>query len=496
MNQRPGRTFAVGKCLQFVFLASPLLAGQALRYHPPTNVPTPERGAYSVQRPASSNSGSESALTCSPAPCRLPNVQASEGGLPANTNPIAVNPNNANQLLVGAFDYNCGAPYVGQGFFSTSDAGTNWTHTCLPTLSGYVGEGDPILGYDLNNVVYAGGLQAPPFDANAGSRVVLSSSVDNGVTWGAPVTVIGAQLGYSADFPWLEIDDGPDSPHKNALYVSSSQIDRSFSHTQIWTSHSIDGGKHWASRAVDPLQTIPTLDLFSDVSLGSDGTAYITWLRCSLTGTLGDCAGVGAMIMFSKSLDGGSSWTTPVEVAAITLAPDPMLCCYYGELPNTGVPVTNVPSNAVLGSGPTARISVAFYNWTGTQMQVEVATSSDGGISFAAPVRISPSNSGDQFFQWISASSGGKLAVTWLDRRNDPSNVKYQPYVAISANGGISFGLNRALSNKLSDPANDGFGGQFLGYYRTHVWAGRKLYAAWMDTRTGSAQAEVGGVQF
>jgi len=445
--------------------------------------------------PAVGTVGSAS-LTCSPAPCRLPNVQASEGGLPANTNPIVVNPNNSNQLLVGAFDYNCGAPYVGQGFFSTSDAGATWTHTCLPLWPGYVGEGDPILGYDLNNFAYAGGLQAPPFDANAGSRIVLSSSADNGATWGSPVTVIGATLGYSADMPWLAVDTNASSSNKNALYVSSTQWDSSFTKTQVWVSHSTDRGKHWSSTTVDSLQLKPLEDSFSNLSVGEDGTVYITWLRCSATNPPGVCAGIPATVLLSKSSDGGNTWTKPVTVAQPTLAPDPTGCCFYGELLNTIEPVTNVPSNAVFGSGSAARVSVAFYNWTGVQMQVEVATSTDGGSSFAAPVRVSASNSGDEFFQWISADSNGRLAVTWLDRRHDASDIKYQPFVALSNNGGVSFGTNRALSGILSDPSHDGFGGQFMGYYRTHVWAGKALYAAWMDTRTGSAQAEVGGLQF
>ena len=54
-------------------------------------------------------------LTCSPAPCALPNVQASEGGAPVNEDPIKVNPTNTMQLLTGGYDFNCSA---GGGHFS------------------------------------------------------------------------------------------------------------------------------------------------------------------------------------------------------------------------------------------------------------------------------------------------------------------------------------------------------------------------------------------
>ena len=44
------------------------------------------------------------ALTCSPVPCVLPNVQASGGTNIANEDPIAANPKNSSQLLTGAND--------------------------------------------------------------------------------------------------------------------------------------------------------------------------------------------------------------------------------------------------------------------------------------------------------------------------------------------------------------------------------------------------------
>jgi len=46
------------------------------------------------------------ALTCSPAPCVLPNVRASEGGSPVNEDPIAANSSNSNQLFSGCDDFN------------------------------------------------------------------------------------------------------------------------------------------------------------------------------------------------------------------------------------------------------------------------------------------------------------------------------------------------------------------------------------------------------
>src|SRR5215472_4824209 len=71
-------------------------------------------------------------LTCSPAPCVLPDTQASEGGSPVNEDPIAANPKNSGQLLSGGNDYNCTTTLT--GFFASNDAGSTWNHNCMNAL--------------------------------------------------------------------------------------------------------------------------------------------------------------------------------------------------------------------------------------------------------------------------------------------------------------------------------------------------------------------------
>jgi hypothetical protein len=420
-------------------------------------------------------------LSCSPAPCILPNVQASGGGQPVNEDPVAVNLKNPNQVLTGGNDYNC--PNI-QGFYSSNDGGSTWTRTCLP---GSNGEGDPIVGYDLKNVAYAGGVQ--------GSDVVLSSSTNNGQSWSTPVVVTTPLLGSLADKPWLEVDTNPGSPLVNSLYVSVTQFDGA-SDSEISVSHSRDGGKTWATVAVDTKQTYPNeVDQFSDLAIGADGAVYVSWLRCPANGATGDCGGTVSKILLSKSTDGGNTWSAPVTVSTPTLVPD-NCGAFYGCLPNTGERVSNIAANAVFGKGATAKVYLCVYTWSGSQMQVEVSTSNDGGNTFGAPVRVSNSNKGDQFFQWINPAQNGGIAVTWLDRRNDSGNLKYQPMVAISTNGGASFSATHPLSSTMSNPDDDGFGGSFMGDYRCHVFNGATMYAVWEDMRTGTSQDEVGGVKF
>lgn len=434
------------------------------------------------------NSIAHPSLTCSPAPCAFPAVDASEGGTnPVNEDPIVVNPKNTQNILSGGNDYNCSNI---QGYFASTDGGTTWNHFCS---LGTGGQGDPIVGFDLKGAAFAGGIQ--------NNDIVLAKSFDGGKTFGAPtvVTTPVQPVNGLSDKPWLEVDTNIASPFVNALYVSSTQFGGSSGNdSEIAVSHSTDGGKTWSTTVVDTLQTYPgTVDQFSDMAVGSDGTVYLNWLRCPTTGPTGDCGSTVTNIMFSKSTDGGNTWSTAASIATVTLSPD-NCGCFYGGLPNTFERVSNIPSNGVLGSGATAKLYVAVYNWTGSQMQVEVVKSTNGGTTWGAPQLVNPtSTTGDQFFQWLNVDQkNGKVGVTWLDRRNDTANLSYQPFFSYSRDSGATYSKGFALSHK-SNPNNDGFFGSFMGDYTGNAFSGNNtIYQSYMDTTTGTAQDFVTGVLF
>lgn len=126
------------------------------------------------------------------------------------------------------------------------------------------------------------------------------------------------------------------------------------------------------------------------------------------------------------------------------------------------------------------------YVWTGAQMRVQIASSSDGGTTWTAPRPIAAKKfTHDQFFPWVKVGGRGLIGVTWLDWRKDPANVNYDAYGAVPADG-ITF-RNQRLSKISSNPSNDGFGGAFMGDYRTSSWGGGTLYATWPDTRGDQA---------
>jgi len=445
--------------------------------------------AGTVQLPSSITAPSLlPALTCTPLPCVLPNVQASTGTNIANEDPIAANPLNPLQLLTGANDYNC--PTI-QGFYASSDGGSTWNHTCLPAFAGGSGLGDPIVGYDLLGNTFAGGIGV----GSAGQVIGVSRSTDNGTTWGPlAVAAVPTLAGGTTDKGWLEIDTNSTSPHVNCLYVSNTQFDAS-SNSEISVSHSCNHGSTWKTVVVDTEQIYPSqVDQFSDLAIGKDGTVYVSWQRCPATGTTGDCGGTSVKMLVSKSTDGGLTWSAPVTAATPTLAPD-SCGAFYGCLPNTFERVSNIPVIAIDNSSGkgAGHLYLVYYNWTGTQMRVYVTLSTNGGTTWSKGVAVAPATAThDQFFQWLNVSSAGTVGITWLDRRNDPSNISYDAYAMMPGKGAV----NQKLTSVMSNPFNDGFGSAFMGDYTGNAWDGATLFASWMDSRNGSfMQDEVGGFE-
>jgi hypothetical protein len=437
-------------------------------------------------------------VTCTTAPCVMADTRASNSGnQPVNSTAIAINPVNVLQIASAANDYNC--PSL-QDVFATGNTGSSFHKFCLGVAnSTYVGAGDPVVAYDRNNNLFAGGIDC--FMAScASTAIVLAKSTNNGLSFGTPIVAVNPLIaGGIADKPWLEIDTNSASPRVNTLYISTTQFDTS-SNSTIAMSHSTDGGVTWSAPvALDSTQLFPNVDQFSDIAIGKDGTVYVTWMRCRSNGS--GCGGTLASMMFAKSTDGGNTWTAPSQIAQVTLAPG--TCgAFFGCLPNSFERVSNIPVIGVdtTTTTHTGYLYVAMYNYNTTTMlmRVQIVKSTNGGGTWSSPIGVTPSTAtGDEFFPWLSVSSTGLVGVTWLDRRNDPANINYQAFVAYSAPGGTGFSTtNTLMSSAASNPMNDGFGGNFMGDYTGNMWnsGGLKLFAAWPDTRSGIASADyIGG---
>jgi hypothetical protein len=426
-------------------------------------------------------------LSCSPAPCVLPPTQASLGPKDDNDAPIAADPSNPKNLIVGSNDYNC-LPFESLGFFVSLDGGSDWSQVCMSGLAfegePYIPNQMPILGYDRHGTAYIGGYYYSNGDSGGTLQGVQKSS--DSINWSTPVAAVVRQ-NYAPLYCWMAVDTSASSPYADSVYISCVMVGPPGQNTrnQVVVSRSNDGGATWQLANVAPVQNAPDQDLYTTMAVGNDGTVYLTWLYCNTTPQACDTEGY---VVFSKSSDGGNTWSKPKLVAPVTL---------IYPLPNTeSVSVGDVAAIAVDNSdGPHSDyLYVVMYNWTGTFMQVEVARSTDGGDNWSKPVPVAPGITHDQFLPWISVSPAGLVGASWLDRRNDPKNIDYQAYAGISADGGLSFQPNVQLTTAFSNP---NVGKTFIGDYTGNTWDGTNYFvAAWMDeSNEVNTQDFVGGIR-
>jgi hypothetical protein len=445
--------------------------------------------AWAQSLPGGSNGAD--VIACSPAPCVLPPTNATQGRNAVSA-PIVADPADRAHLIVGSQAV-CGQS--GLAFWVTTDAGSTWSETCMSPITyegnEYAPDGatltGPNLGYDRHGNAYIAGFYAYDGSGNPEPGFQGFQKYTAGGGWSAPaVALIDKGEPFDPWYCWLSVDTNGASPYADSVYISCVLVGPLTydNETQAVVSHSNDGGATWQQVAVAPLHHYPEYDASTAMAVGKDGTVYLTW-QYSDSKTFGP-----SDVVFSKSSDGGNTWSKPAVVAPVTQI-------YY--VPNTGdLSVLDTPAIAVDNSDGShaGNLYVVMYNWTGTFMQVQVVRSADGGDTWSRPVPVAPpSDTHDQFLPWISVGPTGLVGVSWLDRRNDPANVDYQAFAGISANGGLSF-ENVQLTTGFSS-LNNQYDGSQIGSYTGDTWDGPNYFiAAWMDDSNGQYMEDyVGGIR-
>jgi hypothetical protein len=434
------------------------------------------------------NPGSDDTLSCSPAPCVLPPTQVSSPPHGATDAPIAADPANPGRVILGSDGDACGSQGV-LAFYVASDPGS-WSTVCMvPLTSGgqeYVPDFDPVLAYDRDGVAYIGGFYLDDNGRSSFGFEGFEKSSD-GAIWSSPQPAV-ILSNYDPSYCWMTADDNASSPYVNSVYVSCVMVGplNNNSNNQVTVTHSKDGGATWQLVNVAATQKSPDVDLNTAMAIGKDGRVYLTWMYCNVGPQA--CNNNKGYMVFAKSSDGGNTWSQPKLAAAVTL---------IYPVPNTSIGVPDTPAIAVDNSGGpySGNLYVVMYNWKGTFMQVQVARSTDDGTTWSKPVPVAPGLTHDQFLPWISVSPTGLVGVSWLDRRNDPNNIDYQAFAAISADGGLSFQPNVQLTTGFSNP--NAVMGASIGNYTGNTWDGPDYFvAAWMDnSQTMYLQDYVGGIR-
>ncbi|MGH9501084.1 MAG: sialidase family protein [Terriglobales bacterium] len=391
---------------------------------------------------------------------------------------------------MGTIDSNC--PGVSGALYWSRDGGASWQQRCNQAFfyngTEYFPGGESSVGHDNQGMAYALGSYGNLDDDNPEGFLAVQKSSDGGNTWTLPVPALGHR---SANTPsaQIAIDTSTRSPHVNAVYVAAvlASPRNNPRNNLVMVSHSYDGGTTWTQVPVTPLEKYPEEDAYINLAVSPDGSVYVTWVYCDTPAHF--CADNKAHIVLSKSTDGGNTWTKAKQVVTTTIG----TLQDYLFLPPT--PLITVDNSTGPYSGT---VYIAMCSDARGTLRLGMIHSRDGGETWSKPVSVAPAvDTHDQFLPWLSVSPTGLVGMSWMDRRNDPNNLLYQPFAAFSSDGGQSFGENILLSEGFSDPSRGGEGSGWIGDYTGNTWAGPNYFvAAWMDnSQTPNMEDVVGGIR-
>lgn len=258
------------------------------------------------------------------------------------------------------------------------------------------------------------------------TNVVFTKSDDGGTTFGTQIPIT-SHAGGNTGIPKI-VTDG------NHVYLMWE--DNGAKNFDVFLTSSNDSGNTFNSIPINISNN--TGDSGAPQMIVNGNNIYAIWMD--------DTPG-NFDILFSKSTDGGSTFTKPVNVS--------------GNMQDSGYPQFAVVGNNV------------YATWTNaiTEKNYDVlfAKSTDGGQTFGTPVNVSntPGASG-----WPQISTdNGNVYVSWVD--NTPGN--YDIYIAKSADDGNSFESPVNVNN-----------GTYGSWYGTMASSPNAVYLAWQQANNGS----------
>ena len=348
--------------------------------------------------------------------------------------------------------------------------------------------GDPVIAVDTEGrargTVYLASLAG---DRQGRWYLAVGRSTDNGRTFRWHRVPAGAD----PDKEWIAVDNSG-GPHDGTLYITWRELGEP---SGINVLASKNGGRTWIRRHRVENYSVQG----ARVAIGPEGELHVVWTR--------NAKPARPRIRWSRSLDGGRTYSRPVTVGTVRYIPEQ---CDSTSV--QGVRVNEFPSIAVDTFGSSRRTAANFNPHRGTVYVTYAGGSRAGDASDVYLSRLAPgarrwapkkrinddATRNDQFFPEVVATGPGDIAMMWTDRREDAAETPaptsgdwlMRQWVATSTNGGRTISRNARFSDVLFPPPltnpslNTGmaecYAGDYNGLYSDR--RGRFL-AAWSDHR-------------
>ncbi|HUI40441.1 MAG TPA: hypothetical protein VL523_00580 [Terriglobia bacterium] len=373
---------------------------------------------------------------------------------------VAINPANPQQVTA-AYQDNVHIAY-------SSDAGKSWSTPPNTAPPNYRVSGDVSAAYDLKGRAFVcyiafDKLGTINYWAHGATRngIYVRRSLDGGQTWEMKDNVVAEQP-TAAGIPF---EDKPYivADNSGGPYAGTLYVGWTrwtLEDSQILLSRSLDGGKTWSQ----PLEIDSERGLPRDDNGADEGFSGVVGPDSTLYAVWGD----GRHIVLTTSSDGGRTF----EPARNVVDTAPIMFDVEGTERSNGFPVISMDPRS-------GRLYVAWSDYRNGGVDVFCSTSGDRGKTWTPPVRVNSDplhNGADHFFQWLAVDPAtGAANLIFYDRRQDPRNERAIVVLARSTDGGQSF-ANYAWTDNSFDPR-----GAFLGDYTGIAALNGRVYGVWTE---------------
>lgn len=307
--------------------------------------------------------------------------------------------------------------------------------------------------------------------------IYVRRSHDGGKSWDAPVAV---RAWYTGNEPGMQYEDMPRIFADNAPNsphrgtLYVGWIEWQLDKSIILFSRSIDQGQTWSVPIRISTQAGYPRDDNGDV-VGFIGTV-------GSDGTVYAVWNWRTTITLAISHDGGRSFSASRPVLDV----GPPYFGGTGAVPGVGrvfgfpqIGVAPRTSQHTGGEGA-PRLYASWTDYRNGDIDVFVSRSDDAGRRWAPAVRVNSDsihNGRDQFLQWMTVDPvTGDVYVQFYDRGADPDNRLTSMTLARSTDGGRHF-----INYQWSDAAFEGRGA-FLGDYTWLTAYDGQVYGVWAET--------------
>jgi hypothetical protein len=345
----------------------------------------------------------------------------------ANECPIAVDPTDGNKMVITWRQFNDVTSNFRQGGWGyTTDAGIHWTFPGV--LENNVFRSDPVIGSnEIGNFFY---LSLQSNQQQSFFCDDMWRSTNGGQSW---TLLSGKQGGGGGDKEWFTIDK-TNGPGHGFQYQADDGINCSGGGVEF--QRSTDGGVTWQA----PIN-IPNGPIYGTLDVDTNGNLFV-----------GGWSG-GTTFYCVRSSNAQIRGQTPIfdRITAVSLG---------GTIVQGGINGVGLCGQVFLAidrSGTATNNNIYMLASVvppgRSTTDVMFVRSTDGGLTFSAPLRINDDGINPTKWHWFgtfSVAPNGRLDAVWYDTRNAANNTDSQLFYSYSTDSGVTWSANVAVSSPFN----------------------------------------------